>query len=77
MEALRMGGSSIFSAIGFLVGGYYMSIDNFVMPFILASVFYFVATFTFWWYFRDGNDLRLANIVKTQTSLATPSIAGD
>jgi predicted MFS family arabinose efflux permease len=77
LEALRMGGSSIFSAVGFLVGGYYMSIDDFVTPFLLAAVFYFVATFTFWWYFRDGNDLRLANLVKTQSSLGTPSIAGD
>jgi predicted MFS family arabinose efflux permease len=77
MEALRMGGSSIFSAVGFLVGGYYMSIDDFVTPFLLAAVFYFIATFTFWWYFRDGNDLRLADRVKNQSIIPTAAVAGD
>lgn len=54
MEALRIGGSSIFSAFGFLAGGYFMAVEDFLTPFVIAGVMYFVATTLFWLYFRNG-----------------------
>ncbi|MHA2250413.1 MAG: MFS transporter [Candidatus Kariarchaeaceae archaeon] len=78
MEALRMGGSSIFSALGFIVGGYYMGIEDFVTPFIAAAVLYFIATLVFWLYFRNDNDVRLIEIVKNQSTSSTGyPVAGD
>jgi MFS family permease len=77
MEALRIGGSSIFSAIGFIVGGYYMGIEDFVTPFLIAAIMYFISTFAFWWYFKNGNDLKLADIVKQQARTKAYAISGD
>jgi MFS family permease len=54
MEALRESGASFFSAIGFFVGGYMMSINDFITPFILASILYLVAVIIFWLYFRNN-----------------------
>ena len=65
MEALRMGGSSIFSAIGFLAGGYFMAIRDFITPFLFAGALYFVATTLFWIYFRDG---------KSETRKVAPTV---
>jgi MFS family permease len=57
MEALREAGASFFSAIGFFFGGFMMSINDFVTPFILASVLYLVAVFIFWAYFKNNRSL--------------------
>ncbi|RMG28162.1 MAG: MFS transporter [Methanobacteriota archaeon] len=57
MEALRMGGSSVFSAIGFLAGGYFMAVRDFITPFVIAGGLYFVATTIFWFYFRNGTSI--------------------
>lgn len=53
LEALRQAGASIFGALGYLVGGYYMGQDQFVIPFGLASCLYFIATIIFWLHFRN------------------------
>lgn len=54
MESLRIAGGNIFSGIGFLIGGYFMSVSDFVSPFILASILYMFAIFVFWYYFRNN-----------------------
>ena len=54
MEALREAGASFFSAIGFFVGGYMMSVNDFVSPCILASSLYLFAVTIFWLYFRKS-----------------------
>jgi len=59
MEAFRMAASSIFSAIGYLVGGYFMGIADFTTPFLLAGTAYFLASLIFWLYFRDESSLTL------------------
>jgi len=57
MEAIRLGGSSIFSALGFLLGGYYMDRLDFTTPFFIASLLYLVATTVFWFYFKKGKEV--------------------
>ena len=52
LEAMRMGGSSVFSAFGFLAGGYFLSINDFFTPFAIAGALYMLATTIFWLYFR-------------------------
>ncbi|MFW9780632.1 MAG: MFS transporter [Candidatus Heimdallarchaeota archaeon] len=57
MEALRVAGMNIFTAVGFLLGSYMMDIGDFYSPFILASAFYLVAVLVFWAYFRNGRQV--------------------
>lgn len=57
MEGIRLGGSSIFSALGFLLGGYYMDRLDFTTPFFIASLLYLVATTVFWFYFKKGKEV--------------------
>ncbi|OLS19329.1 MAG: hypothetical protein HeimC2_41650 [Candidatus Heimdallarchaeota archaeon LC_2] len=59
MEALRQAGASIFSAIGFLIGGFYFNQEKFVEPFVIASVLYLIAIFVFWQHFRNHDQLVL------------------
>lgn len=58
MEAIRLGGSSIFSALGFFAGGYLLSTSDFLHPFVIAALLYFVATTVFWLYFKQPRPLR-------------------
>ncbi|MFW9853853.1 MAG: MFS transporter [Candidatus Thorarchaeota archaeon] len=57
MEALRVAGMNIFTAVGFLLGSYMMDIGDFYSPFILATVFYLAAVLVFWAYFRNGRQI--------------------
>lgn len=69
MEALRMAGSSIFSALGFLAGGYFIGTEQYATPFFIAAVLYFIATTAFFIYFKGGNDVKLALKVKDQSDI--------
>ena len=57
--------------------GYYMSIDDFSTPFFIAAILYFISTLVFWQYFKGGNDVRLAEIVKQQSHPDLNPVAGD
>jgi MFS family permease len=57
LEALRMGGSSIFSAIGYFWGGFLLGSGNFILPFFVAGGLYLLSVLIFWAYFR--NELNL------------------
>ncbi len=61
MEAIRQGGSALFSAVGFLLGSYYMSLFDFTTPFLIAAVLYFIATTVFWMYFKSVSTDRPVN----------------
>jgi MFS family permease len=57
MEAMRIAGMNIFTAVGFLLGSYLMDIGDFYTPFILATGFYLIAVVVFWAYFRNGRQV--------------------
>jgi predicted MFS family arabinose efflux permease len=59
MEALRQSGSSIFSAIGFIVGGFYFNQEKFIEPFAIASVLYLISIMIFWLHFKGEGPLHL------------------
>ncbi|OLS27056.1 MAG: hypothetical protein HeimC3_05230 [Candidatus Heimdallarchaeota archaeon LC_3] len=71
MEALREAGASIFSALGFFIGGYMMSINDFVTPFVLAAIFYSLAVFIFWSYFKNNKSLVLKKIDEGKDSVVS------
>lgn len=73
MEAIRLAGSSIFAALGFLIGGYYIQIGDFQTPFFISAILYFIATGVFWMYFKNGKADKLALEVKKQMSMTIPS----
>jgi len=58
LEALRMGGSSIFSAVGYFIGGYLMGLGNYILPFFLAGGLYLLSVLIFWAYFRNEENLK-------------------
>lgn len=69
MEALRQSGGSIFSAIGFLVGGFYFDQQKFLEPFMLASLLYLISILIFWLHFKGEGPV---NLKSSQTG--TPTI---
>ena len=59
LEALRMGGASIFSAIGYFWGGYLLGSGNFILPFFVAGGLYILSVLIFWIYFKNDEHLVL------------------
>jgi MFS family permease len=59
MEALRQSGSSIFSAIGFIIGGFYFNQERFLQPFAIASILYLISIFIFWMHFKGEGPVHL------------------
>ncbi len=71
MEALRIAAASIFSALGYFLGGYFLARDDFVTPFLVASILYLVATLVFWSYFRSFDALGQQHASDIPTSAAS------
>ena len=71
MEALRQAGASIFSAIGFLIGGFYFNQEKFIEPFAIASVLYLIAIFVFWQHFRNHDQLVIQSEYRAEPIIGT------